>query len=118
MEPEVTDILSDSPEKKPGATVGAQISMQEASDWTKTYQDKHQGELKAVYFSADVFTALLKQAGADGIRIYNATDATGKDCFVLVGATASDDLTEGRHLVYDKGASCPDSCVSSPLNHD
>jgi hypothetical protein len=118
MEPEVTDILSDNLEKKPRATVGTQISMQEAIDWTKTYQSIHKGELKAVYFSADVFTDLLKQVGTDGIRIYNATDADGKDCFVLVGATAGTDLTEGRHLVYDKGNSCPDSCVSSPLNHD
>lgn len=118
MEPELTDTLSDSLEKKPRVTVGAQISMQEASDWTKTYQNHHQGQLKAVYFSADVFITLLKQAGADGIRIYNATNADGKDCFVLVGATADTDLTEGQDLVYDKGACCPDNCVSSPLNHD
>ncbi|MBO0360206.1 hypothetical protein J0X19_19750 [Hymenobacter sp. BT186] len=117
MEPDFTDTLSDNLERKPRATVGAQISMQEAIDWTKTYQADHKGQLKAVYFSADVFQTLLKQYGADGIRIYNATDDQGKDCFVLVGATATGDLTEGQALVYDKGQSCPDTCAVSPLNH-
>lgn len=118
MEPAVLpDITPDSLDRKPSNTVGEQISMQEAIDWTKTYQSEHEGQLKAVYFSADVFQALLKQHGADGIRIYNATNAEGRNCFVLVGATADEDLTEGQRIVYDKGSCCPDSCVSSPLNH-
>ena len=117
MEPIVSDSPADNLDRKPRNTVGSQISMPEANDWTKTYQDHHEGHLKAVYFSADVFQALLKQQGADGIRIYNATDADGKNCFVLVGATAASDLTEEQSLAYDRGQRCPDMCAVSPLNH-
>lgn len=117
MEPALPETFPDNSDRKPQTTVGAQISMQEAIDWTKTYQSDHQGRLKAVYFSADVFQTLLKQHGADGIRIYNATDTDGQDCFVLVGATATEDLTEEQNLVYDRGHRCPDGCVASVLNH-
>lgn len=97
--------------------VGEQISLSEATAWTATYQSNHKEQLKAVYFSADVFTKLLQQGGAEGIRIYLATNDEGKDCFVLVGATVDSDLTAGESKLFDKGNCCPDTCVSSPLNH-
>lgn len=117
MEPLFPDSLldSDSSDRKPKTSAGEKITLAEATDWTKTYQSNHPGQLKAVYFSADVFTDLLKQGG-DGIRIYNATNDNGEDCFVLVSATANSDLTAER--IYDKGFPCPGTCVTSPLNHE
>ena len=117
MEPVLSDSLTDSLDRNPKLIDGSQITMQEAIDWTKTYQSNHEEQLKAIYFSADVFQTLLKQPGADGIRIYNATNADGKDCFVLVGATVTGDLTEGKSVAYDKGRCCPSECIASPLNH-
>ena len=81
------------------------------------YQANHEGQLRAVYFSADVFHALLKQAGTEGICIYNATNDKGQDCFVLVGATSGCNLTEKQSVVYERGQHCPHQCVVSPLNH-
>lgn len=113
MEP----MLSDSHTGVLATTAGSVITMAEAVAWTGTYQATHPGGLKSVYFSADVFQALLKQTGAAGIRIYNATNSDGKNCFVLVGATADGDLAEGQDIAYDKGLCCPDTCITSPLNH-
>ena len=70
-----------------------------------------------MFFSTDVFEALSKQDGATGIRIYNAINSEGKECFVLVGATVDGDLTREQNIAVDKGQGCPDICVISPLNH-
>jgi hypothetical protein len=116
MKPRFPDSLldSDSSDRKPRTSVGEKITLAEATDWTKTYQSNHPDQLKAVYFSADVFIDFLKQGG-DGIRIYNATNDNGEDCFVLVSATTDSDLTAEQ--IYDKGFCCPNACVPSPLNH-
>ena len=98
-------------------TAGEQISLDKAIAWTATYQENHAGGLKSVFFSTTVFKQLFSQQGATGIRIYNATDSEGKDCFVLVGATQDGDLTEGQSIVFDKGNCCPDTCINSLLNH-
>jgi S-adenosylmethionine:tRNA-ribosyltransferase-isomerase (queuine synthetase) len=96
-------------------TFGEEISLEKAVAWTGTYQENHSGGLRAAFFSATVFQQLLKQYGTTGIRIYNATNSEGQDCFVLVGATEDGDLTKG--LIFDKGNVCPNACVTSVLNH-
>ncbi|MDF7815277.1 hypothetical protein P1X16_28100 [Hymenobacter sp. YC55] len=87
-------------------TAGAAISLQEAIDWTRNYQARHQGHVKASYFRTDVFKTLINLPSASGIRIYNATNTQGHDCFVLVGATENRDLTAESDPVYDKGNTC------------
>ncbi|WP_375437093.1 hypothetical protein, partial [uncultured Hymenobacter sp.] len=90
---------------------------EEAKTWTTTYQHHREGGLKSVFFSADVFQKLFLQDGATGIRIYNATNSEGQECFVLVGATEEGDLAEDNNIAFDKGQRCPEVCVISPLNH-
>jgi hypothetical protein len=105
-------------EMSPSDTAGEQISIDEATTWTATYQEAHPEGLQSVFFSASVFRKLLEQTDATGIRIYNATRPNGQDCFVLVGATESSDLTDEGSRVFDKGRVCPDNCLESPLNHN
>lgn len=98
--------------------VGERISFVKAAAWTATYQNDHAGGLQSVFYSADVFLKLLRQDGATGIRIYNAINPDGKECFVLVGATEEGDLTEEHNLVFDKGQGCPDTCIVSSLSRN
>ncbi|UOQ67337.1 hypothetical protein [Hymenobacter volaticus] len=113
MESSSSSNLSD--ELNPQNTVGERISFEKAAAWTATYQNDHAGSLQSVFYSADVFLKLLRQEGATGIRIYNAINPEGKECFVLVGATEEGDLTEEHHFAFDKGQGCPDTCVISSL---
>jgi hypothetical protein len=102
----------------PADTAGEEISIDEAKAWTAAYQEVHPEGLKSVFFSASVFQKLFEQTNATGIRIYNATRPDGQDCFILVGATEGNDLTDEGSRVFDKGRVCPDNCLDSPLNHN
>lgn len=113
-----TSSQSPSDELDPKITVGERISFDKAEAWTATYQTDHAGGLQSVFYSADVFLKLLRQEGATGIRIYNAINSEGKECFVLVGATEEGDLTEEHNFAFDKGQGCPDICVISSLTHN
>ena len=96
-------------------TLGTPITLDEAKSWTNLYQKARRNELRAVYFSSDVFQTLLKQAGTQGIRIYLANDGT-KDTMVLVSATENGDLTGPEYQIFDHGSSIPPNHVTSPLN--
>jgi hypothetical protein len=106
-----------SDELDPKITAGERISFKKAEAWTATYQSDHASGLQSMFYSADVFLKLLRQDGATGIRIYNAINADGKECFVLVGATEEGDLTAEHNFVFDKGQGCPDICIVSSLSH-
>ena len=96
-------------------TIGTPITLDEAKSWTNLYQKSHQNELRAVYFSSDVFQTLLKQAGTQGIRIYLANDGT-KDTMVLVSATGNADLTGPEYQIFDHGGAIPPGQITSLLN--
>ena len=103
------------------STSGSEIPLDDAVTWTGNYQADHAGKLRSVYFTSDVFQALMDQPGAKGIRIYLANSAATTetlDTMILVSATDSADLTTvGEYVLYDHGTGTPPCTVTSPLNH-
>ena len=102
-------------------TSGSPIPLDDAVTWTGNYQSAHPNKLRSVYFTSEVFQALMDQPGAKGIRIYLAnSEATTEtlDTMILVSATADADLTTvGEYVLYDHGTGTPPCTVISPLNH-
>lgn len=97
---------------------GSPIDLATAVAWTGAYQEAHHGELRSCYFSAEVFQALLNQAGTKGIRIYLANNGTN-DCMILASATPDQDFTASEYQLYEYGRCCPPYCpTESRLNHN
>jgi hypothetical protein len=93
------------------------ISLVEASKWTKNYRTKNPGELKAHFLGKNAIQAILNQVGCVGIRIYYALDDNNVKHLVLVGANADEnDLYNG--LLAERTRPCPTFCdkSGSPLN--
>lgn len=96
---------------------GEQITITEGSAWTKTYQSRNEGKVKAHFYGINKLNEILTQPGCQGIRIYRAIDDNGADCLVLVGSDEDEnDMTDG--VLIEMGVKCPPRCkADSPLDH-
>ncbi|MBH8557778.1 hypothetical protein [Hymenobacter negativus] len=86
------------------------IDPNKASEWTKSFREKHPGEIIAHFFGRDILTDILNQEGCQGIRFYYGTDG-GVPQLIAVGADSdeNDQLGENR-IVADEACGCPDRC--------
>lgn len=98
------------------ATIGQSITLDEAKDWTATYQHDNPNKLRSVYFSSSIFTELMAQPNTKGIRIYLANNGNA-DTMVLVSANSSTDLVDDGNKIFDHGQDNPPFPVTSPLQH-
>lgn len=98
------------------ATIGQSITLDQAKDWTATYQHDNPDKLRSVYFSSSVFTELMAQPNTKGIRIYLANNGSA-DTMILVSANSSTDLIAEGYKVFDNGQLSPPSIIDSPLQH-
>jgi hypothetical protein len=96
-------------------TEGSPISPEQAGEWTQNWRNNNARAKKAVFFGRAQIENLLSQTGCMGIRMYFATNNSGEQTLVLVGANnKEDDMSE---LVIDSGILCPPRCgVSNALN--
>ncbi|GAB3580223.1 hypothetical protein GCM10027345_21380 [Hymenobacter daeguensis] len=81
-----------------------------AGEWTRKYQDKHPGEVRAYFAGREILEQLLAQPGCMGIRIYYGLNGA-TPTLVLVGADQeeNDQLGDG-FIVADELKGCPDCC--------
>ncbi|WP_445712052.1 hypothetical protein [Flavobacterium sp.] len=95
---------------------GSEISLSDAVELTKQFQNKFPKEIKASFFGLNSLNLILKQEGCVGVRIYNGYDVDlERFSPVLVGVNAEGkDMTDG--VIVDKGVPCPTYCdPKSPL---
>ena len=97
---------------------GGEITLQEATDYTKNYREKYPDSVRAHYFGKECFQAVLDQEGEPvGIRIYYALDKDSKPQLILCGVDEDgNDMYNG--VLEDMSSPCPSQCdgADSPLN--
>jgi hypothetical protein len=95
---------------------GSEITLREGAAMTASFRQSHPNLTKALYFSRDVYEAILEQDDCEGIRIYNAINENGVLTHVLVGVDKfGNDLLPGK--VYDYAIPSPPATpLSNPLN--
>lgn len=101
---------------KTDKNTGEIITLDEAVQYTHSFQKKIPEEIKAFLVGIDKPNRILEQDACAGVRIYNGTDAkTENNNLVLVGVNAEgEDMTEG--IILQKLNPCPKFCPeSSPL---
>ncbi|CAM4142600.1 MULTISPECIES: hypothetical protein [Flavobacterium] len=98
---------------------GSEISLSDAVELTKQFQNKFPKEIKASFVGVNSLNLILKQEGCVGIRVYNGYDVDlERFAPVLVGVNAEgNDMTDG--VILDKMNPCPQYCdPESPLGGD
>lgn len=91
---------------------GEVITLEEAIDFTHSYQEKHPNATKAYLVDVAKLNLITAQEGCVSVRIYNgyetATDTTN---LVLVGVNEQgNDMTEG--IILERALPCPKYCDS------
>lgn len=98
---------------------GEVISLQEAQDYTKTFQADFPNDLKSFFVGINKLHLILEQPDCIGVRIYNGYSAKDNvKNLVLVGVGRDgEDVTEG--VILERLVICPRFCPkSSPLIGD
>lgn len=90
-----------------------QISLEEASELTRSFRENHPNETIAEFFGKETVLAILNQPNCVGIRIYYGQEpGNGQKHLVLVGADSNqNDLYLG--LIAERAMSCPKFCSNS-----
>lgn len=91
-------------------TYGEVITLEEAVEFTHTFQENNPDSIKAYTVSKDKLMLILEQEDCKGIRIYNGTDGnSSKNNLVLVGVDSTgEDMTEG--VILEDLSICPPHC--------
>lgn len=93
-----------------------EISLAQASTWTKDYRDLDPKATKGHFFGKNAIQNILNQTDCVGIRIYYGLDGDGAKQLIISGATANeDDLYEGL-LAERSRPSPPFGGANNPLN--
>lgn len=89
---------------------GEVITLDEAIDFTHTFQDNNPDEIKSFFAGINKINRILGQDDCIGIRFYNGTDpVTGQNNLVLVGVDQNgEDITSG--VIVEKLITCPNFC--------
>lgn len=91
-------------------TEGSAILPATAGEWTRNYQEKHAGEVKAYFAGRNILEQLLAQPSCMGIRIYYGLNGA-TPTLVLVGADKDENDQLGDNcIVVDDLKACPDCC--------
>ena len=90
----------------------SQISLYEAQQMMKAFQDNNPFDAYGWYFSKDALKKMLYQEGCDGIRIYGGLNASNKFSPVIFGVNS-----DGKDLRVDQGLfkTSSDSTIIGPL---
>lgn len=101
---------------------GSFIGLEEAVEMTRTYQENHAGETKAVFYGISKIRELMAiRDDVMGVRAYFATDADGNHTLVVaaVDSDGRDIVNANANVLLDFGDRCPMKCDNeSPLNHN
>ena len=91
------------------------ISLNDATGFTARYRETMGTDFLGGFFGKSAISEILNQTGCVGIRIYNAIDDKGENCYVLVGADSDEnDMYDGKLAEVSLG--CPPKCPEeSPL---
>lgn len=71
------------------AAVGEEISHELATDFVKSYHQKHPNDMIAYHVGRNIIDQILAQPGCVGLRFYNALNEEGRKTLVYVGIDAS-----------------------------
>ena len=93
-------------------TEGEEITLDEAAAMTAEYRAQNPGATKGHFFGKNLINTLLKQRGAEGIRIYYGINPdTGEKELVLVAADSEEN--DILNTIVDKSRPCPKFCGST-----
>lgn len=98
---------------------GEDISLQEAENYTKSYQRDYPNDFKSFFVGINNLNLILEQPDCIGLRIYNGYSENEKvKNLVLVGVGSDgEDLTNG--VILERLITCPRWCPkNSPLIGD
>lgn len=98
-------------------TEASQVTLTEASDWTKNFRNTiTSGETLGHFFGKDIINAILNQSECMGIRIYYGMEEDGTKNLVMVGAMANEnDMETG--VLAEHAIKCPHICgIANSLN--
>jgi hypothetical protein len=86
------------------------VNFKKAQTLVKAYQkNKTRKEVKALYFSRDAISKILRQRGCIGLRIYYAKKTTGTNTLVITGVDEKgNDIAKGPLVEF--GFPCPPYC--------
>lgn len=89
---------------------GEVISLEEAQDYTKTFQADFPNDLKSFFVGINKLTLILEQPDCIGVRIYNGySEEDNAKNLVLVGVGPDgEDVTEG--VILERLIACPRFC--------
>jgi hypothetical protein len=110
------------PENLSISEVGAIISLKQAQEMIETWQQQEPDAVRSIMYGRHIFDELLSVPGCEGIKVFNAINATNMQAFVFVAA----DNNGGNILEYykqtpdgrvkvaaphaDSGLPCPEYC--------
>lgn len=95
---------------------GEIITLNEAIDFTHSFQTRNPDELKSFFVGINKLNLILEQKDCTGLRIYNGHNTeTRKNNLVLVGVDEKgEDITKG--VILEELTICPPHCPKlSPL---
>ena len=94
---------------------GEVITLDEAIDFTHTYQNNNPDEIKSFFAGINKINRILGQDDCIGIRFYNGEDpVTGKNNLVLVGVDKNgEDITQG--VILERLLTCPFHCPKNSV---
>lgn len=101
---------------KTGNESGSVVTLEEAKEYTHSFQQHHPDAIKSYLVSVNKLNLILAQENCSDIRIYNGYDSEKKQRnVVLVGVDdQGKDMTEG--IILEKFVTCPSMCpIQSPL---
>lgn len=97
------------------STSGEIITLTEAKNYTRSFQDLNPNQIKAFYVGKEKLLQILSQPDCIGIRIFNGHDTNeGVDNRVLIGVDSNtDEMSEG--IILEKLVPCPSFCSANSV---
>ena len=89
--------------KKDYASVGAEISIETATEFTKSYADAHPNENLSYHLGRNIIEQILAQPGCVGMRFYYGYNTQGQKTLVYVGMDASGNDLVKKTMVTENG---------------
>ena len=89
--------------KKDYAAVGGEISIETATEFTKTYAENHPNENLSYHLGRNIIEHILAQPGCVGMRFYYGYNTEGQKTLVYVGIDANGNDLVKQTMVTENG---------------
>jgi|SRR6185312_11042614 len=101
--------------KKDYSAVGGEISLETATEFTKTYADAHPNENLSYHLGRNIIEKILAQPGCVGMRFYYGYNNEGQKTLVYVGMDANGNDLVKQTMITENGVMMSEQGVVADL---